>query len=156
MYSSNKLLGIYLKREHLPEKLKDVYVDFHWSQNKLWALEIETTQLKVSEVDWILDFPIWYMSPNPIPRDIMHNPNLDVAHWERITNADLSFPIHVLQWKGRLLVLDGIHRLIKAKNLGELLINSKLIKEENIAEILPSQAEIESGFAEKLTRKLKN
>ncbi len=146
--------GLYIPRQNMPKHLQEVYVDFHWSTPKLWALAINTAELNINELDWILDYPVWYMSVHSIPREIMNNPNLDLAHSDRIKNADLNFPIHIIQWKERMLVLDGIHRLIKAKLAGKEKLKAKILKHEDISKIYPSKIDLENGFLEKLSSKL--
>lgn len=37
---------------------------------------------------------------------------------ERVTKADTKKPILVTRWKGRLVAIDGAHRLTKAVNMG--------------------------------------
>jgi hypothetical protein len=41
-------------------------------------------------------------------------------------NADLDFPIHLVAYRGRLVVLDGIHRLLKAHFLRRRWIEAKI------------------------------
>lgn len=135
-----------VKREFVPEELKEVYVDFYWSQKKLWEFNLPTVSLEIKCLDWILDYPIWYMDQYPVPSMIIEKPDLDINHWRRIQDSDLNFPIHVLRWKNQLLILDGIHRLIKAKLSGSLTINAKILNEEHIQEILPSEEDFKNGF----------
>lgn len=144
--SNGNSMPQFIQREFVPDELKDVYVDFYWSQKKLWELEIPVTELEISQLDWILDYPVWYMDPHPIPNKILQNPELDLNHWKRIEAADLSFPIHILKWKNRWLILDGVHRLIKAKSAGAIEIRTKILEESHISLILPTKDDFESGF----------
>lgn len=141
-----------IKREFVPDELKDVYVDFYWSQDKLWNLKIEPMQLEINQLEWILEYPVWYMEPHPVPVKLMKDSTLDPNHWNRIITADLSFPIHVLKWKGRLLILDGVHRLIKAKTHGALTIMGKVLTDDHISEILPAEEEFKKGFLKQFGR----
>jgi hypothetical protein len=45
-------------------------------------------------------------------------PSAHPEHADRIANADLSYPLHVIRRRERWLILDGIHRLTKAEMLG--------------------------------------
>ncbi len=139
-------MSIYLKRQGVPKELAEVYVDFYWSQEKLWNLSIEAEEVKIAEIDWILDLPIWYMDDIKIPRLLIENPNLDKFHWNRVEAADLTYPIHLIQWKKRLLVLDGIHRLIKAMISGQDRIFAKVLNQSHIHEILPMEDDFKHGF----------
>lgn len=51
---------------------------------------------------------------------------------ERADKADLSFPILVTRWGGRLVTVDGFHRLIKAVRCGVTTLPSKYIDEETL------------------------
>lgn len=33
-------------------------------------------------------------------------------------NADMTYPLDIMFWKDRWVMLDGLHRLLKAKHLG--------------------------------------
>lgn len=52
------------------------------------------------------------------PRDVQAQPLAYPEHADRIVIADLACALHVVQRRGRWLVLDGIHRLTKAEMLG--------------------------------------
>lgn len=139
-------LMLEIKREFVPEKLKDVYVDFYWSQKKLWNLELVTSEVPIQQIDWILEYPIWYMDTHPIPNSILQNPELDPDHWKRIQASDLNYPLHVLNWKNRLLILDGVHRLLKAKLSGLDIIKAKILNENHIPNILATAEDFETGY----------
>lgn len=139
-------MSIWIKREGLPAALAEVYVDFYWSQQKLWNLDVKVSEIEISQLVWILDFPIWYLDPNPVPNTILKDPASDCSHWQRVLNADLDYPVHVLKWKGRLLILDGIHRLLRTKKEGNPMIRAKIIEKKDIEKILPSVVELNHGF----------
>lgn len=52
------------------------------------------------------------------PREFLAQPKAHPAHAERVANADLSYPLHVIRRRERWLILDGIHRLVKAEIFG--------------------------------------
>lgn len=139
-------MSLYIQRKNLPSILKEVYVDFHWSQSKLWALDIHTTITAISVIDWILDYPVWYLDSLSVPNALFSSHNKDQEHWNRVLNSDLHYPIHVLEWNGRLLVLDGIHRMIKAKILNQNEIKTKVLNKSHITKILPEREDLNTGF----------
>ena len=47
-------------------------------------------------------------------------------HYQRVMDADLDFPIHLVAYRGRLVVLDGVHRLLKAHFLRRRWIEAKI------------------------------
>ncbi len=139
-------MGIYLKRQRVPKELAEVYVDFYWSQEKLWNLSIEAEEVEISELEWILDFPIWYTDEIKTPRLLIENSSLDPLHWGRVEAADLSYPIHIMRWKEKLLILDGVHRLIKAMFFGHDKIFAKIVRSADIENILPVGEDLNRGF----------
>lgn len=136
----------YLKRKGVPAVLSEVYVDFYWSQRKLWTTDVPHTLVELKDVDWILSFPVWYCDPHPVPADLIKDPTLDAEHWRRVMAANLSFPVHVMKWNGRLVILDGIHRLIQAKIRGIPKLLGKILTKEHVFEILPDAEDFESGY----------
>lgn len=48
---------------------------------------------------------------------------------DRVAQADLDAPILVTRWWGRVTVLDGFHRLVKAHRMGVPLVNTVLVPE---------------------------
>jgi hypothetical protein len=68
----------------------------------------------------LLDLPIWASAPpeklyDLSPRTVLEGLDAYPKHRQRIEAADLSFPIHVMHWRGRYVIMDGFHRLLKAK-----------------------------------------
>jgi hypothetical protein len=47
-------------------------------------------------------------------------------HYERVMAVDLDYPIHLVAYRGRLVVLDGVHRLLKAHFLRRRWIEGKI------------------------------
>ena len=51
-------------------------------------------------------------------------------------NSNLNYPIDIMQNKGRSLILDGLHRLIKSKILGMKKVKIRKIPRFEIPNIL--------------------
>ncbi|HVX93102.1 MAG TPA: hypothetical protein VHA74_03240 [Candidatus Dojkabacteria bacterium] len=50
-------------------------------------------------------------------------------------DSDLQYPLDIMFWKGRYLLLDGLHRLAKAKILGLKTVKVRKIPQEAIPQI---------------------
>jgi hypothetical protein len=100
-----------------PAELRPWLVDFEWSRDKLWALSLEEREVNVAELVWLLELPWWRGAGGRVftvrPIDVTTGP-----HYERTAAAYLSRPLHAIERHGRLVLLDGIHRLLKATWLG--------------------------------------
>ena len=70
-----------------------------------------------------LDTPHW--DDDTSARDVLNSPWCFIRHIIRITRADMSYPILLLE--GSLVVLDGMHRLTKAYVMGKETINARIV-----------------------------
>jgi hypothetical protein len=81
-----------------------------WRVRRLWELArdlpVETVPLK--EFERVLDEDRWFGGDMPTCRSV-------AQHARQLQNADLSYPI-ILSASG--MVMDGIHRIVKAWMLG--------------------------------------
>lgn len=77
--------------------------------------------MNIAELEWMFDIPFWN-TPNGhydlSPREAWSNPEKFSQEFERVMHAPLQYPIDIMFNKGRWLILDGLHRLVKAKVLG--------------------------------------
>ena len=96
-----------------------------------WLVEISRERIRgrnrpivlvpVRELEWILDLPLWWDGGHPFrlrPREVLKQPERNQAQRARTSEADLAVPVDVAWYGGRWLVVDGIHRLLKAVSLG--------------------------------------
>lgn len=122
--------------QKLPQIIEDVGFDFHWSNEKVWELDIPVEEIDVSELEWHFDIPFWNQ-PGEGYYDL--KPNEVLADQEkyrdevmRTMNADLSYPLDIMYWKNRWLLLDGLHRLVKARLLGMTKIRVRKVSKKHI------------------------
>lgn len=80
------------------------HAGIEYSVNKLLAdsEDSEVSDIEVSKLEWIID--------GDKPVDSQGNT------LTRMKDADITKPILITKWKGKWVVLDGIHRLLKAKD----------------------------------------
>lgn len=126
------------KQQEIPQIIKDVGFDFDWSEPKVWALEVPTEEIDVNELAWHFDIPFWDEGGayNLTPREVIDNPEAHKEEYERTMRADISHPIDIMENKGRWLILDGLHRLVKLYISGEKYVKVRKIPRERIPEIL--------------------
>lgn len=102
----------------MPAELHDVILDFRWDIERLHALDLPTCTVAASDLAWHLDLPFWSVRGVPFqisPTEVAANPALHQKHWQRTLAAELRYPLDAyLLWDGQIVVLDGIHRLLKA------------------------------------------
>lgn len=81
------------------------------------ALERPVELMPVRDLAWILELPLWWRDGRPFrlsPRDVLAAPDRFPAQYARTLEVDLGLPVDVTAHLGRWVVVDGVHRLLKA------------------------------------------
>ena len=129
-------------RGDLPKIIKEVGFDFDWENEKVWNLNIPVSEMEIEKLTWHFDVPFhWYQGGiyNLTSREIMEYPEKHKEEYERTLKADLKYPIDIMENKGRWLILDGLHRLMKAYIQGVKKVNVRIIPRERISEIVKTR-----------------
>lgn len=125
-------------RKPLPDHIKKYAFDFHWSNTLLWQLDVPVETMDIAELVWHFDVP-WLHTEgerfNLTPNEILQSPKLYKEQYQRTMEADLSYPIDIMHNKGRWLILDGLHRLMKAANKGYTTVRVRKISRSLVPKI---------------------
>ena len=103
----------------IPPELVSHILPFNWDVRNVWSLPTPAQQIKRSELDYLLDLKLWSSVPKAgmlfdiSPRSIIADPASCPHQYQRLQQADISFPIDMLYYQGRSCILDGVHRLAK-------------------------------------------
>ena len=127
-----------MDREKLPDIIKEVGFDFDWGAERVWALKYPAEEMDIKELEWHFDIPFhWHAGEiyNLTSREIIENPEKYKEEYERTMKSDLAYPIDIMMNKGRWLILDGLHRLMKAKILGMKSVRVRKIPRSEISNI---------------------
>lgn len=124
----------------LPDALHGVILDYLWDHAKLHALTgLREVTVAVSDLTWHLDLPFWAEGGRPFmvcPSEVALDRNRHSVQWDRTMAADLRFPLHArVDPTGKLIIMDGIHRLLKASILGWPTINVQILTKTDLDEI---------------------
>lgn len=122
-----------------PQIIQDVGFDFSWSEEKVWKLDIPITKMKIDELLWHLDIPFLWVDGgiyNVSPREVLASPERYKEEYERTLNAEIGFPIDIMENKGRWLILDGLHRLMQASIKECEEVDVRIIPREYIPQII--------------------
>ena len=101
----------------LPASLRGVLMPFAWDLDRLLALDLPRRDVLVSDLAWMLDLPLWREDGEwfvVTPNEVRAAPEDHPDQWNRTLRCDLSAPIHVTVRDGRLVIMDGVHRLLSA------------------------------------------
>ena len=121
----------------MPPVMQALLPNAEWDRAKLHELALPVVELRVAELRWMLDLPWWRIGERRFavtPNQVRHAPERYATHWRRMLDADLDFPIDLLQ-RDRLIVLDGVHRLLKADVLGMRMLACRVLDAAQFAEI---------------------
>ncbi|MGH7141440.1 MAG: glycosyltransferase [Minisyncoccia bacterium] len=126
-------------KKDIPQIIKDVGFDFDWDNEKVWALDVPTEEMDITELAWHFDVPFLWEDGvyNLTPREVIEHPKAHEKEYDRTMRADFAHPIEIMHNKERWLILDGLHRLMKASMLGDKIVRVRKISRERIPEILP-------------------
>lgn len=108
---------------------------FDWDVQKLWAADLPVVAMPVRELQWLLDKPFWTGDATRLAvsgRDVIDDPERCRAEYERMMATDLSYPINVIVLHRRWVIMDWVHRLLKAWSAGHDTILAKQAHEQDI------------------------
>jgi hypothetical protein len=113
------------------QKYNDYILPFNWNNHEIWKITAPIEYWSTNVLYWQLHRSFW-SSQKDIhydikPIDILKNKIQHKEHNHRINNANLAFPITVVDWRNQFKILDGIHRLAKCYKNGIGLIKVKKI-----------------------------
>lgn len=121
--------------------MKEWYFPFNWEVADIWRLEGRLEKREVKELEWHLEIPFWSsergkgMLFDLKPKEVLGNPEKHSYHSRRVIEADESYPIGLAEYKGREIIIDGIHRLAKLFSTGIETADVKVISEGSIKNI---------------------
>jgi hypothetical protein len=108
-------------QELVPEELRGVLCEFVWDSDKLQRLQLPVEAATVDSLRWHLDLRYWRYDGQPFqvtPAQVKADPACYEEHYRRAMAADLGYPLDLLFRNDRWVILDGVHRLLKADVLG--------------------------------------
>lgn len=122
----------------IPSIIQEVGFDFNWDVKKVWALHVPVVEMDMDELTWHFDIPFLRHKDgvyNLTSREVIEHPTKYAEEYARTLKADLSYPIDIMENKGRWLILDGLHRLMKAYIQGQKVVCVRKIPRDKIPSI---------------------
>ncbi|MDN6372770.1 MAG: hypothetical protein L0K12_07595 [Brevibacterium aurantiacum] len=122
-----------------PASLDGVILDFHWDLERLHALSLPEREVSTSTLEWHLHLPFWAAGGRPFqvsPADVASEPSAHPEQWTRTLAADLRYPLDAyVEAEGRLIILDGVHRLLKALVEGRSTLRVRVLEADSFGAI---------------------
>lgn len=123
----------------LPAIIQEIGFDFSWDERKVWELDFPEEEISIEELTWHFDIPFIWSKPDGYydvkPSEVIEHPDLHPEEYERTMQADTSYPIDIMFWRERWLILDGLHRLMKQSIEGVKTVRVRKIPESAIPQI---------------------
>lgn len=126
------------KEIKIPNSVLEYGFDFDWNEQDVWKLDYPTQEIDITILEWHFDVPFWNLDNQWYvlkPRDVINSPLKYQSQYDRIMKADISYPIDIMENKGRFVILDGLHRLVKCKLLGIQKVKVRIIPRSEIPNI---------------------
>jgi hypothetical protein len=108
-------------QELVPDLLRGVLCDFVWDFDKLRHLPLPVETATLDSLRWHLDLPYWRHDGQPFqvtPARVKADPARYEEQYQRAMATDLGYPLDLLFRNDQWVILDGVHRLLKADVLG--------------------------------------
>ena len=127
-----------MDKRKVPQIIKEVGFDFHWDESKVWALDVPIEEMDIKDLEWHFDIPFWWTEGGYYdfkPRWVIKNPKKYPDRLKRVMGSNLNYPLDIMFWKDKWLLLDGLHRLTKAKITGQQEVKVRKIPTSDIDKI---------------------
>ncbi len=126
--------------QSIPKALADNCLECVPPNEKVWALNIPITKMLISTLNWQFDIPFWKHGNKKYaitPNQVISNKSKYSYQFNRIMNADLKYPIDITKnHKGKWEILDGLHRLVKARIIGLTTVNVRKVSSKQLKKLL--------------------
>lgn len=114
-----------------PRILTDVGLSMFVNTIKLRELPFPVVDVPIEQLMWHFDMPVWEKDGtddwNLTPWEVIRKQEGSTTHEKRVEEADTSYPIIITEYKSRLVILDGVHRLVKVYKNNQKNIKAKII-----------------------------
>lgn len=127
-----------MDNKDIPQSVLEYGFDFDWDEKDVWKLDYPTAKISIEDLKWHFDVPFWDYGNdyyNLTPNQVIDDKEKYSEQYNRVMNSDISYPIDIMENKGRYVILDGLHRLLKCKLLGYKEVDVRIIPRSEIKNI---------------------
>lgn len=127
-----------MNKDYIPYSVLEYGFDFDWDEKDVWKLNYPSQKMSIKELEWHFFVPFWDYNGgeyNLTPNDVVKDKEKYIEQFDRIMASDLNYPIDIMENKGRYVILDGLHRLVKYRLLGYDKVDVRIIPREEIKNI---------------------
>ena len=120
-------------KSKIPKSLKKAGYEIYCDAEKLGLLNIPVVNFEIGNLIWNFNLPLWGKdgeSWNLTPWDVINKIPGSASQRKRVENVDMTYPILVIEKNGKWLIIDGVHRLVRAYLDGQKMISAKIITQD--------------------------
>lgn len=103
----------------IPDVLRPWVLPVEWDREVLWSIGRPSRPVALADLRWHHPLPWWRGGDGRwfqvSPAAYMADPARFPEHRERIASLDPGHPLRAVRRRGRVQILDGIHRLVRAE-----------------------------------------
>lgn len=104
---------------------------------KLRELLLPIVEIEMEKLLWHFDMPVWAKDGtedwNLTPWQVIKKEQDSSTHQKRVLDANTRYPIVLTEYNGKLVALDGVHRMAKIYMQGGTKIAAKIIPPEYLS-----------------------
>ncbi len=119
-----------------PKILIDAGYEIYCDTLKLRELDVPVVDFAIEKLIWNFDLPLWDKDGtddwNLTAWEVINKIPDSITHQQRIAEADLQFPILLTEKNDKWLVIDGVHRLVKAFEAKQKTIKAKIFTQTQV------------------------
>lgn len=119
-----------------PKILTDVGLSVFVNTVELRDFDVPISEINIQDLLWHFDMPVWEKDGtddwNLTPWEVIRKETGTKGHQKKVQDADLRHPLIITRYNDRFVILDGVHRLVKAYAQGSTKVNAKVIPYEYI------------------------
>lgn len=125
----------------IAEPLRGLLLPAPWDLSRLHSLDLPVQTVTVESLLWILDLPWWRENDRwfvVTPNEVRADPEAHAEQWARAMATDLDHPIHLRDTERGRVIIDGVHRLLKAAVEGRTTMQARLVTDSMLDQIYVS------------------
>ncbi len=123
---------------NIPNVTKDLGFDFWWDTKKLMSEKAPVEKMSVKDFEWMFHLPFWTENGEEVvlkPIEVAESPLKYQEQYKRTMETDLSYPVTAMYLNNKWVIMDGLHRALKAYIQKDKTIKVKKFHREDIPRI---------------------
>lgn len=132
-----------LESGELKEILKSAGLKVQVDVTKLKKLLLPVVGIPLEKLMWHFDLPVWSQDGttelNLTPWDVIQENEGSETQFIKVEQANMDTPIIVTEYQSRVVIIDGLHKVVNAFLSGQKRVKAKMVS----LEILNSESGLE-------------